>query len=130
MVEKLLHKADLHFKNKNYSAAEILYSEIIENYWKSCDENSHKKAVSKALNNRGQIKYLRVDFDEAIEDYTKALELNNITEVLLYNRGLIHYRLGRYDQAIADFNNSLKIKPDFKDSIDALKIAEKEQNVK
>jgi len=36
-----------------------------------------------------------VDFDEAIDDYTKALKLINSSEIVLYNRGLIHYRLGK-----------------------------------
>ena len=51
--------------------------------------------VSHAFNNRGQIKYLRVDFDEAIEDYTQALKLDSTFPVVFYNRGLIHYRLGK-----------------------------------
>ena len=53
------------------------------------------RCVCQAFNNRGQIKYLRVDFDEAIDDYDNALKLIPSSEVILYNRGLIHYRLGK-----------------------------------
>nr|KAG8541847.1 hypothetical protein GDO81_028147 [Engystomops pustulosus] len=47
-----------------------------------------------AYNNRGQIKYFRVDFYEAIDDYTEAIRVNPKFEVPYYNRGLILYRLG------------------------------------
>ena len=130
MLKDLLNEADLYFKNKNYTAAESQYTAIIDKYWNNCDDKFIKEVVCKALNNRGQIKYLRVDFNEAIEDYSKALQLNDMSEVVLYNRGLIHYRLGRYVEAITDFNASLEVKPDFKDSIDALKVAQQEQIAK
>lgn len=50
--------------------------------------------LATAYNNRGQIKYLRVDFYEAIEDYTKAIHTDQRFEIPLYNRGLVRYRLG------------------------------------
>jgi len=72
--------------------------EAFELYTKVIDANSgHEnltKMVAEAFNNRGQIKYLRVDFDEAIEDYTNAIELDKNFAVAYYNRGQIHYRLG------------------------------------
>jgi tetratricopeptide (TPR) repeat protein len=54
-----------------------------------------KETLALAYNNRGHLRYLSVDFDEAIEDYTKALEYNQKLAVAFYNRGQIHYRLGR-----------------------------------
>ena len=59
--------------------------------FRECDATD----LAVALNNRGQIKYLRVDFKEAMEDYTLAIEANNEFEVPYYNRGLIRYRLGK-----------------------------------
>lgn len=50
--------------------------------------------LATALNNRGQIKYLRVDFDAAMEDYTAAIQSQPAFEVPYYNRGLVLYRLG------------------------------------
>lgn len=49
--------------------------------------------LAQAFNERGFTKYLHVDFDSAVEDYTKALELKK-SPIFYYNRGLIHYRLG------------------------------------
>lgn len=48
-----------------------------------------------AYNNRGQIKYFRVDFYEAMDDYASAIEVQPNFEVPYYNRGLILYRLGK-----------------------------------
>ena len=54
--------------------------------------------LAAAYNNRGQIKYLRVDFREAVEDYTSAIKADSQFEIPFYNRGLIHYRLGKNRQ--------------------------------
>jgi len=59
----------------------------------SRDCNARDLAI--AYNNRGQVKYLRVDFYEAMDDYTSAIQINSQFEVPLYNRGLVRYRLGR-----------------------------------
>lgn len=65
--------------------------------------------LATAYNNRGQIKYLRVDFHEAIEDYSSAIEADSQFEIPFYNRGLIHYRLGKKSMtpAVAFHNKCL-----------------------
>ncbi|XP_067840454.1 tetratricopeptide repeat protein 32 isoform X2 [Heptranchias perlo] len=74
------------------------------------------KDLANAYNNRGQIKYLRVDFCEAMDDYTLAIQHKEDFEVPYYNRGLIRYRLGFFDQALEDFKKSLALNPNFKDA--------------
>lgn len=59
--------------------------------YRNCEVNK----LATAYNNRGQIKYLRVDFDEAVEDYTTAIATDSCFEIPYYNRGLIRYRLGK-----------------------------------
>ena len=54
----------------------------------------HLTELADAFNSRGHIKYLRVEFDEAIEDYTEAIKIDPNFSVPYYNRGQIHYRLG------------------------------------
>ena len=58
-------------------------------------KKTKEEKLSLAYNERGHLKYLLVNFDGAIEDYTKAIELypNAIT---LYNRGQVYYRLGMH----------------------------------
>lgn len=60
-------------------------------FYRDCEASE----LATAYNNRGQIKYLRVDFGEATEDFTAAIATDSCFEIPLYNRGLIRYRLGR-----------------------------------
>ena len=55
---------------------------------------SLKHLLSCAWNDRGHLKYLQVNFDDAISDYTRAIELDKDFAVPYYNRGQIHYRMG------------------------------------
>ncbi|KAM9797828.1 tetratricopeptide repeat protein 32 [Neosynchiropus ocellatus] len=102
------------FKQQNYQQAEALYSKFIS----CCGEirNCDAADVATAYNNRGQIKYLRVDFREAVEDYTSAIQADSRQAAPYYNRGLIHYRLGFFEEAKSDFRQALRIDPDFEDA--------------
>ncbi|XP_072418756.1 tetratricopeptide repeat protein 32 [Chiloscyllium punctatum] len=112
-----LREAESQFQKQNFGTAEELYTRLIlycsDGEWKDkcCAED-----LANAYNNRGQIKYLRVDFYEAMDDYTLAIQTKEDFEVPYYNRGLICYRLGLFDQALEDFRKTLTLNPDFKDA--------------
>ncbi|XP_067239308.1 tetratricopeptide repeat protein 32 [Chanodichthys erythropterus] len=116
----ILQKSYSHdeFNSKNFKRAEELYTKFIESCINSRKCNAHDLAI--AYNNRGQVKYLRVDFYEAMDDYTSAIEINSLFEVPLYNRGLIRYRLGFFKEAESDFRRALELNPDFKDAKESL----------
>lgn len=61
-----------------------------------CKEQSEslKRLLSCVWNDKGHLKYLQVNFDDAICDYTRAIELDKDFAVPYYNRGQIHYRMG------------------------------------
>ncbi|XP_034435114.1 tetratricopeptide repeat protein 32 [Hippoglossus hippoglossus] len=109
-----LEHGNSEFHQKNFTQAEQLYSQFITSCLLSrkCDAAS----LARAYNNRGQIKYLRVDFHEAVEDYTSAIQADSHFEVPFYNRGLIRYRLGFFDDAVSDFQQALKLNPEFEDA--------------
>ncbi|CAL8315671.1 unnamed protein product [Lota lota] len=116
-VEKnsqILGNAHSEFRKRNFELAEELYTQFISTCLqkRACEAND----LATAYNNRGQIKYLRVDFHEAIEDYTKAIHVDGRFEIPFYNRGLIHYRLGFFEEAKRDFQQVLKIHPDFEEA--------------
>ncbi|ELV11112.1 Ribosome biogenesis protein WDR12 [Tupaia chinensis] len=79
--------AQAHFDKGEYAEAEALYSAFIRQC--ACAASVGAKP------RRGQIKYLRVDFYEAMDDYTSAIAVQPSFEVPYYNRGLILYRLVR-----------------------------------
>ena len=58
------------------------------------ETKSMKRLLSCAWNDRGHLKYLQVNFEDAISDYTRAIELDNDFAVPYYNRGQVHYRMG------------------------------------
>lgn len=94
-------------------------------WWSKCSPED----LATAYNNRGQIKYFRVDFYEAMDDYTSAIEVQPNFEVPYYNRGLILYRLGYFDDALEDFKKVLDLNPGFQDATLSLKqtILDKEE---
>jgi lipoprotein NlpI len=47
------------------------------------------------------------DYDRAIADYTRALELRPDTPQLYYRRGIVHREKGEYPQALADFDDAV-----------------------
>ena len=57
---------------------------------------------------------LTVDFDRAIEDYDKTIELKPNYADAYYNRGVVRYKKGDFDRAIEDYDkqyNSIPIMP-------------------
>uniref|UniRef100_A0A8C3YLW2 Tetratricopeptide repeat domain 32 n=1 Tax=Catagonus wagneri TaxID=51154 RepID=A0A8C3YLW2_9CETA len=127
--------AQTHFKKGEYAEAEALYSAYIRQCACAGSEGTapgskcSPEDLATAYNNRGQIKYFRVDFYEAMDDYTSAIEAQPDFEVPYYNRGLILYRLGCFDDALEDFKKVLNLNPGFQDAILSLKqtILDKEE---
>ncbi len=52
-------------------------------------------------------------YDEAISDYTKALEINPRDASAYVGRGVAYFDKGQYDDAISDFTKALEINPKF-----------------
>ncbi|XP_015475968.1 tetratricopeptide repeat protein 32 [Parus major] len=112
---------------RRLSAAEELFSRFIARSPEGarCD-------LAAALNDRGQARYLSVEFAAAVQDFTAAIECQPAFEVPYYNRGLVRYRLGDFDEAIKDFRKVLELNPQFEDAALSLKqaILDKEEKQK
>src|SRR5687767_5469960 len=60
---------------------------------------------------RGISRFEKHDFEGAIPDFTKAIELHSPSlEFCFYFRGIALYRLNRLDEAIADLNKAITLK--------------------
>lgn len=74
------------------------------------DEAESKLVIPNAdlFVSRGSVKYTAKKYNSAVEDYTKAIEIDpeNIGAYLL--RGLSNYHMGSYDSSITDFTKAGK----------------------
>ena len=62
--------------------------------------------------NRGNVLFIREDYDSAIEEYTRALgaEMSE-SQVAYLNRGMAHEILGHRDAAEDDYRQALELAP-------------------
>ncbi|RMC17193.1 hypothetical protein DUI87_05770 [Hirundo rustica rustica] len=113
-----------------------IFTRYSPNYKKTPDLDdvleSARGDLATALNDRGQVRYLRVEFAAAVRDFTAAIECQPGFEVPYYNRGLVRYRLGDFDEAMKDFRKVLELNPQFEDAALSLKqaILDKEEKQK
>ena len=55
-------------------------------------------------------------YRQAIEHYTKAIELNPQMARAYYNRGNANSALGEYEEALKDYSEAIQLDPDYSDS--------------
>lgn len=65
--------------------------------------------------NRGKVWFERKNFQEAIADYSRSLELRE-SAVVLVNRGAAYASIGQLNQALQDFNQAIALNPDYPES--------------
>jgi tetratricopeptide (TPR) repeat protein len=68
---------------------------------------------SRILLRRGNGHFDKGEFEAAVADYTKAIELKSDYAEAYYNRGNAYDNKGDKDRAIADYNRAIEIKSDF-----------------
>ena len=118
-ISNLFNSAYQAYNNKEYETSINYYNQIIEmtdNLLNGYDENSeeyskYKNNISKAYYNRGVAKNDLKQYEEAIKDYDKAIELNPNYSEAYNNRGKDKYNLGLYKEAIEDFNKAIELNP-------------------
>ena len=62
-------------------------------------------------NNRGIAYAEKGDYDDAIQNYTKAIELDPNDTATFNNRGIAYAKKGYYDDAIRDFTKVIELDP-------------------
>jgi len=80
----------------------------------SCATTGQKEGESKSpkfYNNRGITFVEKGQYDEAISDFNKAIEINSKYDKAYNNRGITYRLKGQYDRAISDFNKAIEINP-------------------
>jgi tetratricopeptide (TPR) repeat protein len=67
--------------------------------------------LASALNNRGKAYYSKHNYDLAIQDYSRAIQLNPDFVDALNNRGEAYRAKGDYDRALQDFDQVIRLHP-------------------
>ena len=62
--------------------------------------------------NKGNAYCDQGEFDEAIQEFTKAIELDPEYALAYNNRGVAYDEKGEYDKAIADCNKAIELNPE------------------
>jgi tetratricopeptide (TPR) repeat protein len=70
-----------------------------------------QKNLIRAYINRGNAWFSKSDYDKAIADFTKAIEIDPKDADAHYNRGVAWQRKSDYNKAIADFTKAIEIDP-------------------
>jgi len=65
---------------------------------------------------RGNTCYNIKEYNNAIEDYSKAIDINPNSEIAFYNRGLALFANKEYDNAIADYTKAIDLTSDYADA--------------
>ncbi|RKY16683.1 MAG: hypothetical protein DRP63_04975 [Planctomycetota bacterium] len=78
---------------------------------------------AEALHIRGIGKHQRGDYDGAIADLTKAIELKPDYVEAFVSRGIAWAKKGEYDRAIADYTKAIKLNPRFAEAYNCRGIA-------
>jgi len=72
-------------------------------------DNSIKELSSIEWYERGLINYKNVDYEAAVRDFSKAIELNPEYATAYNNRGFAYMKLSKYNEAIIDFDKAIEL---------------------
>ena len=76
-----------------------------------CAEAQQEPLSAKEYCNRGVSYFEKGQYDKAIADYNKAIEIDPKDARAYNNRGIAYGKKGQYDLSIADFNKVIEINP-------------------
>ena len=90
-------------RNEVYQSALAIWNNTVEN----CPRNY------RAYGSRGMANYDEGQYDAAIKDFDKAIELKSNFPESYNNRGNALNHKGQYDAAIRDYDKAIELKPDY-----------------
>lgn len=79
----------------------------------SAEINRQPAETALAYSNRASMKFLKQDFQGAIKDFDKAVEINPNNPDLYLNRGYLKHILRDYNSAMEDYNKAISLNKSF-----------------
>jgi tetratricopeptide (TPR) repeat protein len=77
----------------------------------STQKKQNESKDAKFYNNRGVAYGEKGQYDRAISDFNRAVEINPMYQKAYNNRGTTYRLIGQYDRAVSDFNKAVEINP-------------------
>ncbi|MDD3877442.1 MAG: glycosyltransferase family 39 protein [Bacteroidales bacterium] len=90
-----------HHRNKVWANGIVLFDDVIE---------KHPDSFY-AYHSRGIAFYYKNEIQKALEDYDRAIALNDSYGFTLYNRGLVHNLLQNFEKAAQDYTAAIALMP-------------------
>ncbi|TAN45519.1 MAG: tetratricopeptide repeat protein [Nitrospirae bacterium] len=85
----------------------------VKNMRKTIELKPHSSIIALAFYNSGLAYGALGDYQQEINNYTKALEVKPDFTMAYFNRGVSYGSLGNHHQAIKDYTKSIELKPDY-----------------
>jgi len=111
---------------KNINALKNLYPILINNMILDESKNLINQLIIESPNNytllrdRAYVTYLEGDFESALTQINKALNINNDEVFGINIKGLTLFKLNNFEESITNFKNAIKINSDYIDSYNNL----------
>ncbi|XP_032684401.1 small glutamine-rich tetratricopeptide repeat-containing protein alpha-like [Odontomachus brunneus] len=100
-----------------------VYKNTVENVELGPEATSEAKAEAERLKNEGNALMKAEKHQEALANYTKAIELDGRNAVYYCNRAAVHSKLGNHTLAIKDCHTALAIDPSYSKAYGRLGLA-------
>lgn len=116
------------FRNKSFKTVITILTMIVavcsiltyerNRVWKNeivlwSDTISKSPGKVRPYNNRGLAYFDQGEYDKAIADFSRAIELKRDYADGYYNRGLAYHKKAEYNKAIADYTGAIIINPEY-----------------
>lgn len=111
-IDGLFIQAKIYFSLKKYSLALRLYNKIIEyfNTYNDILDNHYKDIYfPRSYYKKALTLYYLNRYEESIEFYNYAIEINPLYEKAFINKGIILAKLNAFDDALYAFNMAIEI---------------------
>ncbi len=99
-------------RNRPFFSVLIIYCVLLAGHVSSSDLEGSNSFLKRYREYRGHVRpgytaMNKKDYEEAIDHYTKAIELSPFVASHYYQRGLAWYRKGNKDKALEDFDKAI-----------------------
>jgi len=106
----LLLKFAIARTSKTFNASD--FSEYIQRLNQEQSSNAQTNLLCLSYFSRALSYCINKDYEESIQDYTKAIALHEAA-IVYNNRGMSYYCLKKFTEAMKDLNVAIKMKPDY-----------------